>query len=268
MTAITLVPRPTAEHRSARAPPSGSPPRTSGSCSASRWSPSACIGFPLVTVLVLAGVFGQVPDPEFGGVAPDDHYLAGYIGVVLGALGLITLPVHIATEPRARRDPPVPGVGRERRRAWWPATILARHRARHRRRWPSCWPPARPCTGCARRSTRSASSGGTSPGWSASSPSGCALGSLVPTARSAAALGNLRLRPDVPPRRRRPAPAGDDRRHVDAVGRAPPQPRRRRPPAGVARPDRRPARPLVAASSSPAVARGDRRAARPAAAPS
>jgi ABC-2 type transport system permease protein len=55
------------------------------------------IGFPLVTVLVLAGVFGQVPDPEFGGVAPDDHYLAGYIGVVLGAMGLITLPVHIAT---------------------------------------------------------------------------------------------------------------------------------------------------------------------------
>jgi len=55
------------------------------------------IGFPLVTVLILAGVFGQVPDPEFGGVAPDDHYLAGYVGVVLAAMGLITLPVHIAT---------------------------------------------------------------------------------------------------------------------------------------------------------------------------
>lgn len=55
------------------------------------------IGFPLATVLVLAGVFGQVPDPDFGGVAPDDHYVAGYIGVVLGAVGLITLPVHIAT---------------------------------------------------------------------------------------------------------------------------------------------------------------------------
>ncbi len=55
------------------------------------------IGFPLATVLVLAGVFGQTPDPDFGGVAPDDHYIAGYVGVVLGALGLITLPVHIAT---------------------------------------------------------------------------------------------------------------------------------------------------------------------------
>lgn len=55
------------------------------------------IGFPLVTVLVLAGVFGQGPDPDFGGVAPSDHYLAGYVGVVLAALGLITIPVHLAT---------------------------------------------------------------------------------------------------------------------------------------------------------------------------
>lgn len=55
------------------------------------------LGFPLATVLVLAGVFGQVPDPDFGGVAPDDHYLAGYIGVVIAAMGLITLPVHVAT---------------------------------------------------------------------------------------------------------------------------------------------------------------------------
>ena len=56
------------------------------------------LGFPLVTVLVLAGVFGQTPDPEFAGVAPSDHYLAGYVGVVLAALGLITIPVHLATQ--------------------------------------------------------------------------------------------------------------------------------------------------------------------------
>ena len=55
------------------------------------------LGFPLVTMLVIAGVFGQVPDPEFGGVAPDDHYIAGYIGVVIGGLGVITLPVMAAT---------------------------------------------------------------------------------------------------------------------------------------------------------------------------
>ena len=55
------------------------------------------IGFPAVTVLVLAGVFGQSPDPEFGGAVPSDHYIVGYIGVVLAALGLITLPVRLAT---------------------------------------------------------------------------------------------------------------------------------------------------------------------------
>lgn len=55
------------------------------------------IGFPAVLVLVLAGVFGEVPDPEFGGAAPSDHYIAGYLGVVLAALGLITLPVRRAT---------------------------------------------------------------------------------------------------------------------------------------------------------------------------
>lgn len=56
------------------------------------------IGFPLVTVLVLAGVFGQSPDPDFAGVAPSDHYILGYVGVVLAALGVITIPVHLATQ--------------------------------------------------------------------------------------------------------------------------------------------------------------------------
>lgn len=55
------------------------------------------IGFPLATVLVLAGVFGQAPDPEFAGVAPSDHYVVGYVGVVLASLGLITIPVHLAS---------------------------------------------------------------------------------------------------------------------------------------------------------------------------
>jgi ABC-2 type transport system permease protein len=59
--------------------------------------PVGLIGFPLVTVLVLAGVFGQTPDPDFGGVVPSDHYLAGYIGVVLASMGLVTIPVHLAT---------------------------------------------------------------------------------------------------------------------------------------------------------------------------
>lgn len=56
------------------------------------------VGFPLATVLVLAGVFGSTPDPDFAGVVPSDHYLAGYVGVVLAALGLLTIPVHLASE--------------------------------------------------------------------------------------------------------------------------------------------------------------------------
>lgn len=54
------------------------------------------IGFPVVTVLVLAGVFGSTPDPDFGGVVPSEHYVVGYVGVVLASMGLITLPALIA----------------------------------------------------------------------------------------------------------------------------------------------------------------------------
>jgi ABC-2 type transport system permease protein len=61
--------------------------------------PSVLVGlvaFPAVTVLILAGVFGTTPDPEFAGVRPSEHYVVGYVGVVLAQLGLVTLPVHIA----------------------------------------------------------------------------------------------------------------------------------------------------------------------------
>jgi ABC-2 type transport system permease protein len=54
------------------------------------------IGFPVATVLVLAGVFGSTPDPDFGGVIPSEHYVVGYVGVVLASMGLITLPALIA----------------------------------------------------------------------------------------------------------------------------------------------------------------------------
>ncbi len=51
--------------------------------------------FPLVVLLVLIGSFEPM-DAGFGGAAPSDYYLASYIGVVIGAVGLIVLPVHIA----------------------------------------------------------------------------------------------------------------------------------------------------------------------------
>jgi ABC-2 type transport system permease protein len=55
------------------------------------------VAFPAVTVLVLAGVFGSDPDPDFGGVIPSEHYVVGYVGVVLASLGLVTLPAHLAS---------------------------------------------------------------------------------------------------------------------------------------------------------------------------
>ena len=54
------------------------------------------IAFPAVTVVILAGVFGSTPDPEFGGVVPSEHYIVGYVGVVLASMGLVTLPATLA----------------------------------------------------------------------------------------------------------------------------------------------------------------------------
>jgi ABC-2 type transport system permease protein len=52
--------------------------------------------FPVLTVLVLGGVFDD-NDPNFEGVLPSDYYVAAYIGVVIAAIGLIMLPVHLAS---------------------------------------------------------------------------------------------------------------------------------------------------------------------------
>jgi ABC-2 type transport system permease protein len=53
--------------------------------------------FPPITLLVLAGAFGDTPDEGFGGVLPADFYVTGYVGVPLGALALIGLPVVLAS---------------------------------------------------------------------------------------------------------------------------------------------------------------------------
>jgi ABC-2 type transport system permease protein len=53
--------------------------------------------FPLVVLLVLAGVFGSEPDADFGGVAGIDYYVPGYLAVVIASVGLIGLPVHLAS---------------------------------------------------------------------------------------------------------------------------------------------------------------------------
>jgi ABC-2 type transport system permease protein len=57
--------------------------------------------FPLLVLLVLGQVFGNTPDPQqpevFRNVGPMDYYLPGYIGLSIAAIGLIALPVHLAS---------------------------------------------------------------------------------------------------------------------------------------------------------------------------
>lgn len=53
--------------------------------------------FPVLLMLILAGVFGTEVDPDFGGVTPAEYYVADYVAVPLGAMALIGLPVMLAT---------------------------------------------------------------------------------------------------------------------------------------------------------------------------
>jgi ABC-2 type transport system permease protein len=54
------------------------------------------LAFPLVMLLVLAGVFGNEAEPEFRDAIPVDYYVPGYLAVVIASIGLIGLPVHLA----------------------------------------------------------------------------------------------------------------------------------------------------------------------------
>lgn len=54
-------------------------------------------GFPVLTVLVLGGVFGtDADDSGFEYINPQHFYAAAYFGVVLCAVATIMLPVHLA----------------------------------------------------------------------------------------------------------------------------------------------------------------------------
>ncbi|MFP3906136.1 MAG: ABC transporter permease [Acidimicrobiales bacterium] len=53
--------------------------------------------FPIVVMVVLFGVFGSQPTTEFRFARPIDYYQASYLAVVIAALGLVALPVHVAT---------------------------------------------------------------------------------------------------------------------------------------------------------------------------
>lgn len=54
------------------------------------------LAFPVLTMLIIGGSFGTEPDEAFP-VNPSHWYVASYFTVVIGATGLIMLPVHIAS---------------------------------------------------------------------------------------------------------------------------------------------------------------------------
>ena len=54
-------------------------------------------GFPLVLRVVLASVLGGRGAMRFGGVTPGEYYLVSYLGVVIGAIRPVSLPVQVAT---------------------------------------------------------------------------------------------------------------------------------------------------------------------------
>ena len=53
--------------------------------------------FPIVTMLIIGGAFGTSPDPAFAGQNPAHWYVASYFTVVIAATGLVMLPVHLAS---------------------------------------------------------------------------------------------------------------------------------------------------------------------------
>ncbi|PKQ18307.1 MAG: ABC transporter permease [Actinobacteria bacterium HGW-Actinobacteria-8] len=55
------------------------------------------LGLPVVMELVMGGVFGNAADAGlYRGVGAMDYYMGAYVGLVIAALGLISLPTHLA----------------------------------------------------------------------------------------------------------------------------------------------------------------------------
>ena len=53
--------------------------------------------FPIVTMLIIGGAFGTKPNPGFDNTNPSHWYVASYLTVVIAAVGLVMLPVHLAS---------------------------------------------------------------------------------------------------------------------------------------------------------------------------
>lgn len=61
------------------------------------------LAFPALVVGILGAVFGNTPSTDehgsavFRGIGPMDYYTPGYIGLAIAAIGLIGVPVHLAS---------------------------------------------------------------------------------------------------------------------------------------------------------------------------
>jgi ABC-2 type transport system permease protein len=55
------------------------------------------LAFPVVTMLIIGGSFGTDPTPAFAGTNPSHWYVASYLTVVIAATGLLMIPVHLAS---------------------------------------------------------------------------------------------------------------------------------------------------------------------------
>jgi len=53
--------------------------------------------FPMITMLIIGGAFGTTPDRAFDYTDPAHWYVASYLTVVIGAIGLVMVPVHLAS---------------------------------------------------------------------------------------------------------------------------------------------------------------------------
>ncbi len=53
--------------------------------------------FPIIVLLVMAGVFGTEAAEEWQGTTPANYYAASYIATVIVALSLVGVPVHLAS---------------------------------------------------------------------------------------------------------------------------------------------------------------------------
>ena len=54
------------------------------------------VGFPILCMLTLGGVFGTEPAHGFP-INPSHYYIASYFTVMIGAVGFVMLPIHIAS---------------------------------------------------------------------------------------------------------------------------------------------------------------------------